>query len=695
MSNITFKKGDNIPQIGFGTWLLSGNDCINAVYEAIKAGYRIIDTAEGYANEAEVGYAIAKAISEGICKREELFIATKLSVHHPIGYENTLHYFEKSLKNLNLDYLDLYLIHYPNSQADDSWKTLNAETWRAMEKLHEEGKLRYLGCSNFMPYHIKELLKTAKIKPVCNQIELNPAWQQEHVVEYCRKNDINLIAWRPLMSRSWAMEKDFMKKLPTKYNKSIQQILLRWSIQKGYTPLTRSTKPNRMKENMEIFDFELAQEDMDTLDSLQCSSDVISDNSHVLWSLWEQVLNKEYLRKEKIKLFGFIPFIKIKYFGKPVYKLKYYLWGIPVLKRKIINKKLDKLYLFGIRIAIIKKYYEQDKVVSWIPNYNSENLKSDTEKNVLVKTNKRSKIKYNWFTDKIINPIIFRGDFWKENYQKKPFFKLYLIIRYLLKRKVSIPSLDIHITTHCSLKCKNCSHMIPYYKPENQHTMTLEEFKSNIDAILKNVDIVYNINILGGEPLLNKAMTDMLEYANSKNRIKGLRIHTNGTIMPKEDDFLRIKNLSKVCFYFSNYSGNKSIKSIKQEQIIEKLNEYNIKYFVEVSSVENRSWFRMPEMDLKQDISDEQNIRQYQKCNFRYCPCLSNNKIYPCALAKYIADSGYILKDADYIDLTNKQLSSKEFINFYSSNSYNICKCCNFENYGSILFPAIQLNSNI
>ncbi len=380
MNNIKFKQGDYIPRIGFGTWLLAGNDCINAVYEAIKAGYRIIDTAEGYANEAEVGYAIAKAISEGICKRDELFITTKLSVHHPIGYENTLHYFEKSLKNLNLDYIDLYLIHYPNSQADDSWKTLNAETWRAMEKLHEEGKLRYLGCSNFMPYHIKELLKTAKIKPVCNQIELNPAWQQEHVVEFCRKNDIELIAWRSLMARPWAMEKDFMKELPTKYNKSIQQILLRWSLQKGYIPLTRSTKPNRMKENMEIFDFELTQEDMDKLDSLQCSSDVISDNSHVLWSLWEQVLNKEYLRKEKVKLFGFLPFIKIKHFGKPVYKSKYYLLGIPVLKRKIIDKKWDKLYLFGIRVAKIKKYYEQDKVVSWIPDYSGEATKSETNK---------------------------------------------------------------------------------------------------------------------------------------------------------------------------------------------------------------------------------------------------------------------------------------------------------------------------
>lgn len=678
----TLNNGVQIPCIGFGTFQMRGQECIEAVYNAIKFGYRLVDTAEGYENEAEVGIGIARAIADGLVKREDLIIGTKLSVHHPIGYEETLKSFNKSLRKLNLDYLDIYLIHYPNAMADDSWKRLNADTYRAMEFLHNQGLLRVLGVSNFMIYHIEELLKTAKIKPAINQIELSPTWQQREVVEYCKKNNITLQAWQPIapIHKDWIKNKLFIQQMPQKYGKTLAQIFLNYSFQKGYIPLVKTIDKQRMIENIQSFDFAIDNSDIGLLDSLQCSTTICPDISHHLWSLHEALHNKSYCKKEVYRLFGFIPLLKVKSNGKN--KKTYLLFCFIKLFEKVeINYNHNRLYLLGfIPIAKTKKYYAQNIIIKYIPNYKNCSLNNEQK----VKAPPPN----NLLKDRFINAIVVRAEFWKEKYQKIPFFKYYLWFRYMLKRKISIPSLDCHITTICNLKCKNCSHYIPYYKSQNKYMLSVEKFKSNIDAILENVDLIYNLNILGGEPLLNKDMDKILEYANSKPQIKAIRIHTNGTILPSKDLIKKIISLNKVSVFLSNYSGNPSIKILKDEKIIELFDKYKVKYH---RAPRDYTWGLVPQVNLEQDISDEQNIRQYLKCNFKYCPCLSDGKIYPCALAKHIADRGYHLKDTDCIDLSTDKSIRKDFINFYKRNSFEICKCCDFTTYGSPIMPAIQI----
>lgn len=677
----TLNNGIQIPQIGFGTFLMSGKECSDAVYNAIKSGYRLIDTAEGYENEAEVGIGIQRAISDGLVTREELIVGTKLSVHHPIGYEETLKSFNKSLRKLNLDYIDIYLIHYPNAMDDDSWKQLNADTWRAMEELHSKGLLRILGVSNFMIYHLEELLKTAKIKPAINQIELSPTWQQREVVQFCKNNQIALQAWQPIapIHKDWVKNKIFIQEMSKKYNKSLAQIFLNWSLQKDFIPLCKSKNEKRMVENLDCFNFSLEQSDIDLLDTLQCSTTISPDISNHLWKLHEEIYNKKYVKKEIFRLFGFIPLLKIKSNGKNKKTVLLFNF-IKLLTQVRINDTHDRIYLFGfIPIGKTKKTFDKIVTIKYIPDYSSNN-----DKKVKVP-------KWNPLKVVFVDGVIRRAEFWNEKYHKIPFFKTYLMLRLKLKKKISIPSLDCHITTFCTLKCKNCSHYIPYYKKENQYMLSVEQFKENIDTILDNVDIIYNLNILGGEPLMNKNIAEMLEYANSKHQIKAIRIHTNGTIVPDEKLLDTITRLKKVSFYLSNYSGNSAIKILKDDEIVDILTKRNIKYF---RAPKDYTWGLVPSVNLNNNISDEQNIRQYLKCNFKYCPCLSNGKIYPCALAKYIADSGYHLKDMDCIDLSTDKSIQDKFIKFYSSKSFEICKCCDFTTYNSPIMPAVQLGDN-
>lgn len=679
----TLNNGIKIPSIGFGVFQLKGQECIDAVYNAIKAGYRLIDTAEGYENEAEVGIGIARAVADGLVKRHELLIGTKISVHHPIGYKETIKSFHKSMRKLNLDYIDIYLIHYPNAMADDSWKQLNADTWKAMQDLHNQGRLRILGVSNFMIYHLEELLKTATIKPAINQIELSPVWQQREVVEYCQKNDIALQAWQPIapIYKDWVCKKPFIKEMPLKYNKTLAQIFINYSLQKGFIPLCRSKNECRMIENIESFNFSLEKADIELLDTLQCSTTICPDISHHLWDLHEKVLNKEYCKKELYRLFGFIPLLKVKSNGEN--EKNYFLfYFIKLFKKKKINYNHDKLYLFGfIPIIKTKKIYAKNIKIQYIPDYSVTHKRERENKSP----------QWNPLKEKFVKGVLLRGDFWREKYHKLPFFKSYLMLRYILKRKISIPSLDCHITTICNLKCKNCSHYIPYYKSPNKYMLSVEKFKNNIDTILKNVDLIYNLNILGGEPLLNKDIDKFLEYADSKSQIKAIRIHTNGTIVPSEILMKKITSLKKVSFFLSNYSGNPSIKILKDNELINLLNKYNIKYY---RAPKDYTWGLVPEVNLEQNITDEQNIRQYLKCNFKYSPCLSDGKIYPCALAKFIADNGYHLKGTDCIDLSTNKSIRKDFINFYKAKSFEICKCCDFTTYNSPIMPAIQIGKD-
>lgn len=259
------KNQVKIPCIGFGTWQTpDGNVAENSVRTAIEAGYRHIDTAAGYENEGSVGRGIH---SSGI-PRGELFVTTKLwnSDH---GYEETLRAFEVSMKKLQLDYCDLYLIHWPNPVGiRDCWEEKNARTWRAMEKLVSEGRIRAIGVSNFQRHHIEALLKTANIMPTVNQVYLNPSETQPELVSYCKKLGMLMEAYSPLGTGSLLKDAQ-LAAIAEKNGKSPAQVLLRWSLQKGFLPLPKSVSADRILANTELFDFELDAESMKAMDTLR------------------------------------------------------------------------------------------------------------------------------------------------------------------------------------------------------------------------------------------------------------------------------------------------------------------------------------------------------------------------------------------------------------------------------------------
>jgi diketogulonate reductase-like aldo/keto reductase len=258
-------NGVEIPCVGFGTWQTpSGEVAVLSVKEAAKAGYRHIDTAAAYNNEESVG----KGIKECGVSRKELFITTKLA-NPEHGYENTKAAFELSMKKLDLDYLDLYLIHWPNPiKSRNNWEEANAGTWKAMEEFYKAGRVRAIGLSNFRPYHIETLLKTAEIIPQVNQIRLCPGDTQDEVVDYCRKKQILLEAYSP-MGTGKIFSVPEMQALAKKYDRSVAQICIRWSLQCEYLPLPKSVTPERIRENTQVFDFELLGEDVRAIADLK------------------------------------------------------------------------------------------------------------------------------------------------------------------------------------------------------------------------------------------------------------------------------------------------------------------------------------------------------------------------------------------------------------------------------------------
>ena len=258
-------NGVEIPCLGFGTWQTPDGDvAVSSVRCAIEAGYRHIDTAQAYGNEESVG----QGIRESGIPREELFITTKLwNQHH--SYELALKTFDESMKKLGLDYLDLFLIHWPNPIAfRDHWQKANADSWRAMEKLYEEGRIRAIGVSNFRPHHLDELAKTANIAPMVNQIRLCPGDTEDEVVDYCRAHGLLLEAYSP-MGTGKIFSVPEMQALAEKYQRSVAQICIRWSLQRGYLPLPKSVTPARIQENLRVFDFELEDNDVQTIADLK------------------------------------------------------------------------------------------------------------------------------------------------------------------------------------------------------------------------------------------------------------------------------------------------------------------------------------------------------------------------------------------------------------------------------------------
>ena len=264
-STYQLANGEKIPVVGFGTWQTpDGQVAEESVLAALKAGYRHIDTAMIYGNEASVGRAIHKS---GV-RRDELFVTTKLwNTDHT--YERAIQTIDTSLQTLGLDYLDLYLIHWPNPLAfRENWQEANSAAWRAMEEAVKAGKIKSIGVSNFMPRHLDALYQTAQIKPVVNQIYLNPSDQQKEVVAYNQAHDMISEAYSPLGTGNLLAVPELVS-LAEKYERSVAQVTLRWSLQKGFLPLPKSITPSRIVENAQLFDFELSDEDMQAIDALQ------------------------------------------------------------------------------------------------------------------------------------------------------------------------------------------------------------------------------------------------------------------------------------------------------------------------------------------------------------------------------------------------------------------------------------------
>lgn len=256
----TLNNGVKMPWFGLGVFKVEeGPELVNAVKYAIKHGYRSIDTAAIYENEAGVGQAIREAIEEEGISREDLFITSKVW-NSDLGYESTLAAYEASLNKLGLDYLDLYLIHWP---VEGKYK----DAWRALETLYKEGKVRAIGVSNFQVHHLEDLLKDAEIKPMINQVEYHPRLTQLEVKTFCQDNGIQLEAWSPLM-QGQLLDQPVLKDIANKYNKTVPQVILRWDLQNGVVTIPKSTKEHRIVENANIFDFELSNEDMELINSL-------------------------------------------------------------------------------------------------------------------------------------------------------------------------------------------------------------------------------------------------------------------------------------------------------------------------------------------------------------------------------------------------------------------------------------------
>lgn len=259
-NTVTLNNGVKMPWLGLGVFRAEDSPkLVDAVKTAIKNGYRSIDGAAIYANEVSMGKGIAEGIKAAGISREDLFITSKVW-NADLGYESTIKAYETSLKKLGLDYLDLYLIHWP---VEGKYK----DAWRALEYLYKQGRIKAIGVSNFQVHHLEDLMKDAEIKPMINQIEFHPRLTQSKVRAFCKQNDIQVEAWSPLMVGK-LFDNEILKEIAHNHNKSIAQIILRWDIQNGIVTIPKSTNEGRIIENSQIFDFELTNEEVEKINSL-------------------------------------------------------------------------------------------------------------------------------------------------------------------------------------------------------------------------------------------------------------------------------------------------------------------------------------------------------------------------------------------------------------------------------------------
>ncbi|MCU7613043.1 aldo/keto reductase [Chryseobacterium sp. GMJ5] len=275
---ITLNNGVEIPALGFGVWQMENlQECESAVIKAIETGYRMIDTASIYQNETAVGNAIRNS---GI-NRDELFITSKLWVQSH-GYENTKSAFQRTLDRLQLDDLDMYLIHWPFGDFLGAWK--------AMEELYQEGKIKAIGVCNFTIEKLEELKANSNVLPVINQIELHPLFQQKELQVYNKENNIITQPWSPLGNgNAELLEQEDLKNIAEKHHKTVAQVILRWHLQEGFCVIPKSVTPSRIEENFNVFDFELTEEEMNIVRSLDTGKRLFFDPKDPVWE--QKMLN--------------------------------------------------------------------------------------------------------------------------------------------------------------------------------------------------------------------------------------------------------------------------------------------------------------------------------------------------------------------------------------------------------------------
>lgn len=256
----TLHNGVKMPWLGLGVFKVEeGQSVIDTVRTAIKHGYRSIDTAAIYRNEEGVGQGIREGLKEAGISREDLFITSKVW-NSDFGYDTTLAAYEESLKKLGLDYLDLYLIHWPVAGK-------YRDTWRALETIYKEGRVKAIGVSNFQIHHLKDVMEDVEVIPMVNQVEYHPSLTQKDLQSFCQEHNIQLEAWSPLMQGK-LLDHPVLKEIGAAYNKSVAQVILRWDLQNGVVTIPKSINENRIVENASIFDFELTNTDMKRIDEL-------------------------------------------------------------------------------------------------------------------------------------------------------------------------------------------------------------------------------------------------------------------------------------------------------------------------------------------------------------------------------------------------------------------------------------------